>query len=653
MNGARAPRAGGSGGAPPAGSGGRRGGLVMAAVVLLGVVLAVAAALVWGASLIPFRVFQARVDAMAGDGHADNFTPALFSSLVFKFRLFASLLLVAAAALLAGRRKAARWIERRLDELHRFWADAAGAARAAARADGPVHRALLLTVLAVGTGLRLRYLLQPMRYDESATFLEYASRPFYFALSNYSAPNNHLFHTALVRVAYLTFGNEPWAIRIPALVAGVLLIPAAYLAGRMLYNRDAGLLAAGLVASSSILVEYSTNARGYSMLALVFLVLLALGAYLARGGEPGGWQLFAVAGALGFYTIPVMLYPFGIICLWLLWSTLAGDFAGGKASGLRRLFTTVAATALLVLILYAPVFTVSGVQAVTGNQYVVSRAWSYFAAGLWTSARALWLQWNRDVPTLLAVALALGAVFATLFHRKLSGYRIPPMLAALAWPVPVLLLQRVVPFERVWLFFLPLYLVTASAGIQSCLSWAAGRLGGARFRTAATAAAALGAAVWISGRVLGSESVLRSTETGTLRDAEEIALILKGRLRDGDRVVAAVPSSYSLAYYFVKHDVPVSHLLARAEASCRFVVVVDTANQQTFGTVLDSAKIAPGSMGSPVAAGRFRTATLYQAASAAPACRGGGDAGPVNRPISQAARTPAAAPSRRAAAIHP
>ena len=50
------------------------------------------------------------------------------------------------------------------------------------------------------TILRLRFLLQPMRDDQAYRFLAYSSHPFYVALSFYNAPNNHLFHTLLVRL---------------------------------------------------------------------------------------------------------------------------------------------------------------------------------------------------------------------------------------------------------------------------------------------------------------------------------------------------------------------------------------------------------------------------------------------------------------------
>ena len=88
------------------------------------------------------------------------------------------------------------------------------------------------------------------------------------------------------------FGNEVWAIRLPALVAGIALVPATFAFARVLYGRAAGLLAAAFVAASSTLVEYSTNARGYTLVALAtVLVFIAaaraleqrLGRRLGRG----------------------------------------------------------------------------------------------------------------------------------------------------------------------------------------------------------------------------------------------------------------------------------------------------------------------------------------------------------------------------------
>src|SRR5688572_5621973 len=42
-------------------------------------------------------------------------------------------------------------------------------------------------------------------YDEAYTFIHFASRSFKQILADYSAPNNHIFHTILVGIAYRLF----------------------------------------------------------------------------------------------------------------------------------------------------------------------------------------------------------------------------------------------------------------------------------------------------------------------------------------------------------------------------------------------------------------------------------------------------------------
>ena len=112
-------------------------------------------------------------------------------------------------------------------------------------------------------------------------------------------------------------GGDPWAIRLPAFLAGVLLVPGSYLGARVVF-RSGGLLAAGLAAASSYLVLFSTNARGYSMLALLTLALVVLTPYVVRTQSLFGALLCALLAAVGLYTIPVMLFPMAMLLLWAL-----------------------------------------------------------------------------------------------------------------------------------------------------------------------------------------------------------------------------------------------------------------------------------------------------------------------------------------------
>ena len=112
------------------------------------------------------------------------------------------------------------------------------------------------------------------------------------------------------------------AIRLPALIAGIATLPLSYVLARRLYNSTAALLTAALVASSSTLVEYSTNARGYSLLVALTIASLLAAARVIETGSQGAWATLALCSILGFYAIPTMAYAFGGVVGWIAGSQL-------------------------------------------------------------------------------------------------------------------------------------------------------------------------------------------------------------------------------------------------------------------------------------------------------------------------------------------
>ncbi len=63
------------------------------------------------------------------------------------------------------------------------------------------------------------------------------------------------------------FGNGDGALRAVSMLAGVALVPLAYLSGRELVSARAGAIAAALVALNPFLIWYSQEARAYMLLA--------------------------------------------------------------------------------------------------------------------------------------------------------------------------------------------------------------------------------------------------------------------------------------------------------------------------------------------------------------------------------------------------
>ena len=275
---------------------------------------------------------QARllVDLLAKDGRMERFTPDLYARLELPMRLLGPGLILLGLAGVVFRHRAQRGLERIVSyirrSLVRWWLDISLSMKDIAGELSQIPRrqwAFLLAMVLIGAGLRGLLISRPMFHDEAYTYEAFASASLKFITSDYHLPNNHVFHTLLVHLSTQLFGNSPWAIRLPACLAGTLLIPCAYLLAHKLYGRAVAALSASLVAVFPILIDYSTNARGYTLLALLTLILLLLSIYVQHHRNLAAWSLIVILGAVGFYTVPVMLYPFGGVLAWLLLSTLA------------------------------------------------------------------------------------------------------------------------------------------------------------------------------------------------------------------------------------------------------------------------------------------------------------------------------------------
>lgn len=337
------------------------------------------------------------------------------------------------------------------------------------------HLLGLVVLLLAGLLPRLHFLRQPAQYDEAFTYLRYAAKPLFLALSDYSFPNNHLFHTLLVHLSTQVFGNALWAIRLPALLAGWMILPAGYLLTRRLYGKHTGMIALALLAVSMPLIEYSTNARGYSLITLGFLLLFLEVVRLLRTQNLTrlkSWVGFIVVAVPGLYTIPLMLYPLGIVLVWLVLNE--GVRVAWSWPRLRPLAATLALVLLLIALptalLYLPVMLYSGPEKLFGNEFIRSLDGAQLIAGL---PRML-----TDFIGFLHGPMLPFFLLATLFAflwglgrpAETAGRKLQPIwLAVFLVMVPMILLQRVLLLPRMLVFLAPLYWMTVAAGISMLL----------------------------------------------------------------------------------------------------------------------------------------------------------------------------------------
>ncbi len=93
------------------------------------------------------------------------------------------------------------------------------------------------------------------------------------------------------------FGHGEFAVRLPTLIAGTLVIPVLYELGRELYDRRTGLVAAGFAAISPLLVWYSQEVRMYTFVALFGLLALLTQLRVIRNGTMVNWAAYILATA--------------------------------------------------------------------------------------------------------------------------------------------------------------------------------------------------------------------------------------------------------------------------------------------------------------------------------------------------------------------
>ena len=97
------------------------------------------------------------------------------------------------------------------------------------------------------------------------------------------------------------FGTGEVGLRSLSALFGAATVPVAYLIGRELASRRAGLIAAALVAVNPMLIWYSQEARSYAVLVFfgaAFAALLRAGAAHRAGAGPGALGAGLGAGAL-------------------------------------------------------------------------------------------------------------------------------------------------------------------------------------------------------------------------------------------------------------------------------------------------------------------------------------------------------------------
>jgi uncharacterized membrane protein len=426
-------------------------------------------------------------------------------------------------------------------------------------ANDPKYIIILLGgITLVGLVLRLYRINDPIGYDEAYTFINFSSKPFKFILADYHAPNNHILNSLLIGIVYRILGNHYWIVRLPALIAGVLGIPTSHIAARRFFTAQQSLAAAAVLAITPTIIAESANGRGYTLVILFSLLLANFAGILVRKQRLSALLAYAVTGALGFYSIPIFLYPMAGISLWVACTYLFDGKTGqNKWTNLRNFLIACAASGILTFVLYSPVIIFgTGLKSLVANDMVVPQTWNEFIQNLVVRTSTTWNSWTiNDSPALFYLGNSAFLV-SVLLYRKVSNQKLPMQVFLALGAGIMVLLQRVAPLPRIWGYLEMFFLFYSAAGLvwllQSIVNRIFARETSAKLVSSVILVAVL--AVFTSVTIKTQSPSARADRT--IAPEQLAAEYIAGHITNNDTIIAPAPVDLQTAYYLKILGVP-------------------------------------------------------------------------------------------------
>lgn len=443
------------------------------------------------------------------------------------------------------------------------------------------HKRFVLAVVALGTLLRILRLDAPLSFDEAYTWTAYAGRSFAFLFSDYTFTGNHILYSALARVSTLIFGVHPWSLRLPALVAGVLVMPLAYSFARKVFNRHIAVIFLCFLAVSGPLVEYSAMARGYSLMWLAMWGMLATGRHYVKTENWASAVLMAVIAALGMWATPAMAYAAIMAYAWT-WFMVLSNYESTVRRRTAKLLGSLVLAGLLSVLCYLPVIVAHSVDHLINHPSMVDNTWARFVNTQQDRVFEVWAYFSDSSSTLLAVAGMVSVVYAANVSSKYRFLIFGLLLGA----VPLILLQRFLAPPATWVFTLAIFGLGIAIALFYLLKLVRDKLYTGFGKPQRTLVA--GGAVLLLFGVTGLRSPGDLVER--FPDARLAAQWLAANTAPGDRVCVQSPWSAPVGFYLTAYHAPAS--LTDGVPTGKLLVLVAPGHGQTPSGVLRDAGIA-------------------------------------------------------------
>lgn len=322
-------------------------------------------------------------------------------------------------------------------------------------------------------GMRVYYLLSfPLMEDEAFSYTHFVDKGFFVTSSYYPGPNNHVFYNQLAWTMSW-FSDDPfWIMKLPTFIFGLIvpIVMCFFLLKH--FNFTISMMTTLLFSFSLNVTVYSVIGRGYMLMILLMMIMIIAMINIIRENDIKFYNgVFVMTAVLGFYTVPVFLYPFVSI---VVFAFNFGLFRRGV--NVKWIVIDTFWVGVWTLILYSPILVMNGFGAVVSNDWVrPTMSYGEFFSSLpeYFASVSNWL-WDVERGGIYISLVVFGfSIYALMNRIKTSKWFWFYMIVSVSlMPIFILIIQKVQPAERIWTyfsFFQYLFLSIAFYGLSKLL----------------------------------------------------------------------------------------------------------------------------------------------------------------------------------------
>ena len=312
---------------------------------------------------------------------------------------------------------------------------------------------LVSCFIIIGTFLRLYHLdFNSFWLDEAAThvFAQQSTGDYWQLLSSLGEVHPPLFY--LVEKIILPFGTSEFLYRLFPALFGIATIPLFYMIGKKLFGWPVGIIMAALITFSPFHIQYSQDARMYTMLLFITALALIFYSEALESNNKNYWISFGLVSALAIWTHFMAFIFIGALILYSLFYLIKG-----KKSPNYLLLSIV----VMVVLLSPLIFIIKGLFF---NRIGSAPTWGY-TGDLFIIKSVIILFSNNPLSLLFfAMLFCLGTVWLFFEYREKFYFLFSVLAICLGTGF---ILSYKMPIDpRYFIFLLPfLYAIMASAAL--------------------------------------------------------------------------------------------------------------------------------------------------------------------------------------------